>query len=525
MQGVAKNELYPVWATFMLLLFGGANSVSVQKLEENRQWLKLMLDNTIMYPIYFGSITGYFIFVPGEKVYNGIRYGALLVLIFLLSMKSIERLQAMALATDPRSSGSLTIKRFMKYYALATNTRDNPRSMQGFNYLVLPLYKHLPARPREVDIQRARHELITLEKIWWHSNGILSVSHPAILQLKDMCLSFALFRLAVRRYFGYACTESEINETRDLVLQGLLPRAEEEDCERAFQVIEVELAFFYDFFFTKYAIIMHQGVIQSLAISLFATMFVMALGIYSLIDPNNVGGYSGSLWKYGLVVTEKKDIIITKVVLCALAIFQLLEILLFCSSDWAKVSLVCKYITKSSWQNNTYIDKLLLLMGKFSLFMERHKWFHRWEHKIGQYSFLDSFYYPGRQFLEKYSVYMPIFWEGRKPGKSIPVPIEVKKAIAWTLKDSNGQISDGAFALEKHGMSELYWACQTNEDPGTMTRPRRRRPMTSLSSRWGVHWRTLSDSVAFVEVVLTNGNGLVGGNGLREWGMTAAAQV
>jgi hypothetical protein len=54
--------------------------------------------------------------------------------------------------------------------------------------------------------------------------------------------------------------------------------------------------------------------------------------------------------------------------------------------------------------------------------------------------------------------------EGRKAGKSIPVPTEVKKAIALTLKDSNGQISDGTFALNKHGISELYWACQTGND-------------------------------------------------------------
>jgi hypothetical protein len=103
-------------------------------------------------------------------------------------------------------------------------------------------------------------------------------------------------------------------------------------------------------------------------------------------------------------------------------IFQLLEILLYCSYDWARVSLVCKYITKSSGQNNTlFIDALLLLMGKFSLFMETCKWFSRWENKIGQYSFMDSFNYPGHRFLEKRSLIFAVFRRtsplaGKPPG-------------------------------------------------------------------------------------------------------------
>lgn len=49
-----------------------------------------------------------------------------------------------------------------------------------------------------------------------------------------------------------------------------------------------------------------------------------------------------------------------------------------------------------------------------------------------------------------------MFRGSTKEGKSIPVPVEVK--------DSNGQITNGASALQRHGMTdELYhWTCQTN---------------------------------------------------------------
>ncbi|PUZ60299.1 hypothetical protein GQ55_4G112500 [Panicum hallii var. hallii] len=48
MQGIIKNELYSVWALFLVLLFAGANSVSAQKLDENKQWLKRYIGGVIL---------------------------------------------------------------------------------------------------------------------------------------------------------------------------------------------------------------------------------------------------------------------------------------------------------------------------------------------------------------------------------------------------------------------------------------------------------------------------------------------
>ncbi|CAN6216577.1 unnamed protein product [Urochloa humidicola] len=464
MQGVVKNELYPVWATFIVLLFGGANSVSVLHLDDNRKWIKPTLE-LAMYMSYIGWIRGSLFFINWGA--GKIRAIALQVLSILLGFKNAEMISALVLASDARASGSQTVDRHMKHYEAlmsAPNVYD-PHSMEGYNYLVLPIDNvNLAIRPREADIQTARDELITLQKIWQHGNGdlLLSSENPAIRHLKDVCLSFALFRLAVRRYFGYSCPEAGLDKTRDLVLQGLLPRVEEaaEDCERAFQVIEVELGFLYDLFHTKYAMIMCYGEVLSIGLSLCITFLSIAIGVSALTDLSPKGKY----WELGLVDTEKKDIIITKLILCALAIFQLLQIGLYCTSDWVKVSLVCKYTTKPAWQGNSYIGKLFLLIGRVSIFLEQHKLFCRWENKIGQYSLMDSFSYPNNQFLERHSDMIPMFREGRKKGQSIPVPMEVKIAIARRLKASNGQISNGASALVRHGMPELCWACQTNSD-------------------------------------------------------------
>lgn len=456
MQGIAKNELYPVWCAFIVLLFGGANSVSVQQLDDNRKWLKLMVENAL-YLYYVGTISGNLVLVPGAGSY--IRFGALVVLFVLVSIKNIERLTALVLASDARSSGSRTVFRYMKKLCLSEPAEYNPRTMKGYKYLVLPMQVDIADDSREIN---QNVKLITLEKIWSDSNGILSTEGPAMCHLKDVCLSFALFRLALRRYFRYGCAESGLTTTHNLVLQGLLLKTEEaREVERAFHVIEVELAFLYDFFFTKHATTMCRGEIRSFALSLSITVLTLGIGTYALVHPTN----SDKFWDFGLVETKKQDIIVTKVIFCAIAIFLLVQYFLYCSSDWAKVSLVCKYITEQG--NKCFTKVVLSLMGKFWFYLERHKWFRRrWQNKIGQYSFMDSFNHPCCG-LEKFSEFIHKFRQGRKRGTSIGVPMEVKEAIARTLKDSDGLISNGVSSLSRHvaGVTaELDWPCQTNRE-------------------------------------------------------------
>lgn len=57
-------------------------------------------------------------------------------------------------------------------------------------------------------------------------------------------------------------------------------------------------------------------------------------------------------------------------------------------------------------------------------------------------------------------------FHGRKTGKPIELPMEMKKAVALTIKNSiNGHISSGISTLMKHNMNdELCWACQVSDE-------------------------------------------------------------
>ena len=172
--------------------------------------------------------------------------------------------------------------------------------MNGYHYLVdwplgskldvrtsyeakLTSAKEYPSQGSSVSfiIRKPEPVIITIEKIWQCEN--LSSED------KDLCLSFSLFHLLRRRFFGFNCGESLLHKTRDFVFKGLLKnKSVVNNHNRIFKLIEVELAFMYDFFFTKYAAIYYRdkhmpffsfAVSLISAICIFATAAVAARGL------------------------------------------------------------------------------------------------------------------------------------------------------------------------------------------------------------------------------------------------------
>jgi len=88
---------------------------------------------------------------------------------------------------------------------------------------------------------KADAQVIHIEKVWQCKHRSLSE------ELKYTCLSFSLFHLLRRRFFGFECGESSFQpKTHDFVFKGLLLLKNEDGVisyNQAFKVIEVELAF------------------------------------------------------------------------------------------------------------------------------------------------------------------------------------------------------------------------------------------------------------------------------------------
>jgi hypothetical protein len=92
------------------------------------------------------------------------------------------------------------------------STNYDPVTLAGYIYLVCDKIDDSSMTGQRVEI--------TVDRIWSCDEGLLGTSDGK--QLKEMCLSFALFRLMRRRFFGLSCPKSKLQKTRDHVLKGLL---------------------------------------------------------------------------------------------------------------------------------------------------------------------------------------------------------------------------------------------------------------------------------------------------------------
>jgi hypothetical protein len=127
-------------------------------------------------------------------------------------------------------------------------------------------------------------EAITIKEIWdmTFDDSMLNTATQGGSQLKLVSLSFALFHLLRRRLFGMDCAEAGLPQTRRFALEGLL--AEEDQAtgfSTAFHIIEVELGFLYDFFFTNYAVLF-QAENTFFFLVLLKFIFTCSLGVYLL---------------------------------------------------------------------------------------------------------------------------------------------------------------------------------------------------------------------------------------------------
>jgi hypothetical protein len=86
--------------------------------------------------------------------------------------------------------------------------------------------------------------LVTVDKIWMLDDMLLT-SAP---WLRELCLSFALFKLLRCRFAGYTIAEAGFQEVRGFFLHVLL---EDKDHERVHNVITNELSFLHDYYYSS----------------------------------------------------------------------------------------------------------------------------------------------------------------------------------------------------------------------------------------------------------------------------------
>ncbi|VAI19252.1 unnamed protein product [Triticum turgidum subsp. durum] len=439
-----KNVMYPIWALSLLMAAGCTNAVKVYELNDNRQW-KQMLFNSFQYCAYASlicwlllpysmSIVGYyrqFFHMLAPSSYFAVLKSPSSVVNLLTICSILTVLMGRELACLLVEFGYLrarAVAKFMKNLrpAAAANGGDglNPARMKGYNYPV-----HIDGFGGHV----------TIDQIWDCEGSLLMSGTEHCKKLKDLCLAYAMYQQLKQRYYGMSFTEEHLQETCDFVFKGL--QRTEDDYERAFRIVEMELGFCHDYFFTKHAIIFE----------LEATFFVLFLARIFLIATcvSFVVHRTLSVKTHSAIIevhSKRADHIITLLVLATFLLIEILQATFYLASDWCKVSVTCRYVNRSCYRHNAFIQKLIGYIGRFAIFGY-------WKNKIGQYSII------------------PRITAADLSGDSQPVNLlqTVKRAIASSLISCECPPTNGERSLHgNHVLGEFFWALQGQCQTETM---------------------------------------------------------
>ncbi|VAH23746.1 unnamed protein product [Triticum turgidum subsp. durum] len=225
---------------------------------------------------------------------------------------------------------------------------DNGIRMQSYKYLVSgeDLVLHDIQRERKTASAQYRirldpdnKKLVTMEKLWnvdAGSSGLLGASKDTGNRLKDVCLSFALYKLLRRRFYNLPIHEASQEKTRRLVFDYIL-QENTDNYERAFRITEVELSFLQDLFYSKHAAMFAAGFpVFGMLISLFLVAATGYLAYPVHYIPERMDQADKNSITHGVIVSY--------IIIGLIFAKELSEVYLYVFSKWTKVLMICMYV-------------------------------------------------------------------------------------------------------------------------------------------------------------------------------------
>ncbi|KAF8731722.1 hypothetical protein HU200_015653 [Digitaria exilis] len=497
--------MYPIWALSLLLVASGANSITAYDLDDNKQW-KRHIFYVLQCNIYFCIILFRLLYpsrdrdddllyvVPHQRhLFLAVPVFILLIAVFVDPIFGVIA-SWMVNYSDP----SKVVADYMKDHAKFVSSRSvggggggddshdyyfSPVSMKGCKYMVR--WPYMVTRNRSDRCSTYRCEVpqqgvVTIEMIWDKFNTEYTfTSGVSSARIRGACLAHSLSHLLMRRYFGMDCAEANLVETRQFVLEGLLSESNTDEYTEAFKVIEVELAFLYDFFYTKYAVVFGM---EGLFFPVVITKIICSLAVgVLLLFQSRFSSYSCS-HNYIIITPGTISVIITGIIFVSFLSVEALQFILYLGSDWAMVSLACCYITGKS---SGFIPLDIRKRFGFLISKRRRPLFRYWQKKLGQYSVIESskFFRSRKDFafesnslikflMSKFIAYLVNSWWNIFSSNRIhfvELPDILKPQIVSSLRSSSGHLTNGKASLQRsHVFEQLSWTLQNETQTENM---------------------------------------------------------
>ncbi|XP_074307334.1 uncharacterized protein LOC141642431 [Silene latifolia] len=434
-----SNDLYVFWMAFVAYLAAVTNEISCYSIGDNEDRKKrLIVDYGVVWPLIVGAL--YKSLVAPEILVP------IVIIFWIVVLKLRERRSALLCAT--KSSNGLCramelISGFAKHQREAGQMNN---ALVGVKEARKQIAKQLQKGFRVIDYDAI--EFITLDKVLGTDESFLKRTKEG-KELLDTCVSFAMFWTLLAKIAGFNDVKPHVFWEGDQ----LLPNC--------FNLVEKELDFLYDYFFTNCYAIYSRGIWKKLrdlcVITLFFWLTIPLLVEYRSQDHNIL---------YILLKGHVLDTGFTRFVIIAIITIEYAQIGVFLTSKWAKIMYTCSYLqnqthwgTTSSTKSNL-LQRLIRIACKvprprltvfgLSTFTTR---------KVGQYSILDCYgEIPASVWCQCcIGTYIDLPRMGQAGSWDTVVPLDVTDsildAINYCLRERK-DITSGVFSLRKNEVGD-----------------------------------------------------------------------
>ncbi|WRX27210.1 Protein of unknown function DUF594 - like 10 [Theobroma cacao] len=420
----ANIELHVFWTPFLLLHLGGPDTITAYSLEDNELWLRQLLGMALQTGVAFYTFL---------MAWRGSHLSILSTLMVFVGLsKYVERTWVLRSASSEQMKGSMLARRDLP-------GPTNPNLLKEYN--VKKEEGYICNTNRVIDIQ------LPMEAF--------AIEDNSISKTNELLKAYGLLQI-FKRIFVNLLLSSRDRDTSLAVFQNL-------SFQKAFEVVEMELAFMFDLLYTKASVVYSRWGLSLRCINLSLTCIVLVL--FSLADDKH---------KY-----KKADLVITFLLLVVAIVLDIYAALVILFSDWTVV-----------WLSLLKKTSVLRAITSVRLFSNP-----RWSNSMAQYNLL-SF-----ALREKPMIYDPILSQVKphflhrilklfkflgfvqKQEKERYVTKEVisnslkewifkylkerlkAKATVYDTQDAGRQI----FAVEIYGQGELKWSVEKGFDERILT--------------------------------------------------------
>ncbi|VAI40209.1 unnamed protein product [Triticum turgidum subsp. durum] len=325
----------------------------------------------------------------------------------------------------------------------------DPRNMTGYKYLfhgeeTIQLMSGSHDEILTMMSSTSAKEVITIDQVygWIDAQGYSEVEKD---MAKDVCLAFSLFKLLKRRFYGYNPAEARSRKSLGLVLTGLIHQAVTGP-DAAFRVVEVELTFLYDFFYTR------NIVLTGARTHIFTAVVVLGLSMWATFFGTLGRGYSRMI-----IGVRNLDRAVTVVIVVIIAALELCQAVARLYDNWRYIETVYRCVRDNRpWSKRPRRQ----LWWKESITPPETMYWD-WEQMTGQYVLLQWYDHRPWNVLSwlTLEIVKPLR-RGQKRDRRQALPRQVRQAVLVSLKASRGELTNGVATVQRYGLSQqLTWAC------------------------------------------------------------------